>query len=556
MSKAELKKTVFDLTEKIGPRPPGSFAELKAANYLKGRFEEIGLNAKIERFRNPSHLAIGSKLSIGDKEFYSLPAQFSASGKVEGKLSFLGNCDLEVKKGDNFSGRIGLLTASGDIPTRTKLFLALEKKGIKGLIVVSPYFDNILTKVVRYPEIKRMPVVIVSYRTACNLKKNEGKRIKLVVEKENKERNASQNVVAKIERNNKNWLVIGSHYDTAPFSPGATDNTSGTAALLELARVLKKDANLNATIYFLATGSEEYGAFDYTGRGAHNFLSKRKKELENCIGYIDTDDMGNLLGTPQIFIGGPGKFRKILLDLPTHQKYQFKGKASIGGDRGVAEEYGIPYLWFTDCRGYRPYYHSPEDKIDFLDFNKLALYVKDIKKVVEGLSNIEPVHRFVSCGNYLIRQARYKDISAILEITKLSFEPVSMDRMKQDLFGEKLGGKDWYEYKNKGVESFCREHIYETIVAEVNHKIVGYATYRLDEERGIAHICNNAVHPGHQGQGIGKNLQKEVKKRMLEEGYTKFAVSTLSNDLPAQKIYEKLGYRKYVESYHYLKKLE
>lgn len=95
MNEKELKKTVIDLSEKIGPRAPGSFAELKAAKYLKGRFEEIGLNAQIEAFRSPSHLAIGSNLRVEDKEFSSLPAQFSASGKVEGKLVFLGNCNLD-----------------------------------------------------------------------------------------------------------------------------------------------------------------------------------------------------------------------------------------------------------------------------------------------------------------------------------------------------------------------------------------------------------------------------------------------------------------------------
>ena len=548
-----LKKTVIDLSERIGPRAPGSFAELKAAEYLKGRFEETGLNVNIEPFRSPSHLAIGSKLRIGNRKFYSLPAQFSASGRVEGKLVFLGNCNLELKKEDDFSGKIGLLTSSSDIPTRTKLLLALEKKGMEALVVVSPYFDNILTKVVRYPEIKRMPVVIVSYRTACNLKRNEGKRAKLMVEKENREMNESQNVVAKIGGRNKNWLIISSHYDTAPFSPGATDDAGGVAVVLELARIFK-GTKLPATIYFLLTGSEEYGRMDTTGRGAHDFFFRREKELENCVGYVDTDDIGNLLGTPQLFIGGPKKFKEIILDVSTQQKYQFEGKASkVSCDHGVAEQNGIPYLWFTDCSGARPYYHSPEDTLDFLDFDKLGGYIGDIKRVIERLSKMEPVYPFIRDKDKLIRPARYKDIPSILEITKLAFEPVSMDRMKQDFFGEKLGGKGWDEYKNKGVKSFCKERIYETIVAEVDGKVIGYATYSLDEERGIAEIGNNAVHPDYQGKGIGKSIQREVRRRMEEEGYRKFTVSTLSNDLAAQRIYEKLGYKKYIESYHYLK---
>ena len=553
VDKERLKKTVIDLSEKIGPRASGSFAELKAAEYLKGRFEEIGMNVKVERFKSPSHLAISSKLRVGNKEFSSLPAQFSASGKVEGRLIFLGNCDLEVKKEDDFSGRIGLLTSSGDIPTRTRLLLALEEKGMEGLIVVSPYFDNILTKVVRYPEVKKMPVVIVSYRTACNLKRNESKRIKLSVESKNKERNESQNVIAKIEGTGKNWLVISSHYDTASFSPGATDDAGGVAVVLELAGIFKS-AKLPATIYFLLTGSEEYGKMDMTGRGAHNFFLRREKDLENCIGYIDTDDIGNLLGTPQMFIGGSKKFREIILGAKTEQKYQFQGKAGVSCDHGVAEQYGIPYLWFTDAlSSSRPYYHSPEDTINFLDFDKLGGYIGDIKRIVERLGRMEPLYPFIRDKDKLIRPAHYKDIASILEITKLAFEPVSMDRMKQDFFKEKLGGKDWDEYKNRGVESFCREHIYETIVAEVEDKVRGYATYGLDKERGVAEIGNNAVHPDYQGRGIGKSMQKEVKRRMEEESYHKFTVSTLSNDLAAQKIYEKLGYKKYIESYHYLK---
>ena len=136
----------------------------------------------------------------------------------------------------------------------------------------------------------------------------------------------------------------------------------------------------------------------------------------------------------------------------------------------------------------------------------------------------------------------------------LAFGPMSLARMQQDFFGQRLGSKEWHEYKNRGVEQFCRENIYHVIVAEVDNKVVGYATYILDKERGIASIGNNAVHPEYQGKGIGGSMQKEVKRRMLEEGYSRFAVDTLAVDLPARKIYERLGYKKYAETYYYLKK--
>jgi ribosomal protein S18 acetylase RimI-like enzyme len=83
---------------------------------------------------------------------------------------------------------------------------------------------------------------------------------------------------------------------------------------------------------------------------------------------------------------------------------------------------------------------------------------------------------------------------------------------------------------------------------------VGYATYGFDEESGIAVIGNNAVHPAHQGKGIGSRLQREVDRRMHEEGYERFEVDTLSVDLGAQRMYEKLGYQRYAETYRYLRK--
>ena len=554
MDKRALEKTVIELSRKIGSRAPGSFAELKAAEYLQREFNGMGIEAKIETFKSPSHSAVSSELIIAEKEFISLPVQFSPGGRSAGRLIFLGNDELKIKDGENFSGKIGLLTPRTTLLTRHKLIHLLEKKGLEGLIIVSPYADSILTKIVRTPQLKRMPVVCVAYKTGCNLQRYEGEKIELSVETENRERNESQNVIAKIRGTGKNWLIISSHYDTAPFSPGAIDNTGGVAVLLEVARSLKNSIP-RADIYFLAAGSEEYGGLDGTGRGARYFFSKKEKDLEDCLAFIDTDGLGSILGMPQISMGGNKKFRETILNIKTQQNYQLEGKGCVGGDHGVAEQHAVPYVWFSDVLSCPwPYYHTPEDTIEFLDFDKLAVYVNDIKKVVEGLSRIKPVYPFIRDKDRLIRPARYKDTANILEITRLAYEPMSMGKRQQDFFSEKLGGKEWYEYKNREIKEFCKKNIYQVIVAEVKGKVVGYATYGFNEEQGIAHIGNNAVHPDYQGGGIGKSLQEEVRRRMLEEGYRKFTVTTLSHDLPAQKIYEKLGYRKYVEAIHYLKK--
>ena len=97
------------------------------------------------------------------------------------------------------------------------------------------------------------------------------------------------------------------------------------------------------------------------------------------------------------------------------------------------------------------------------------------------------------------------------------------------------------------------EFLVPLIIGLVMGAVVGYATLGMNPTSGIAEIGNNAVHPDWQGQGIGSAMQREVARRMKAAGFTKFAVSTLTNDLPAQHVYEKLGYERIVGTVHYVK---
>ena len=163
-----------------------------------------------------------------------------------------------------------------------------------------------------------------------------------------------------------------------------------------------------------------------------------------------------------------------------------------------------------------------------------------------------PFFGFVRDGRRLIRPARYSDIPAICEITRLSFGPVAAARMRQEFFGELLAGKEWHAHKNHEVERFVRRHIFQTVVCECEGQLAGYATYSFNPEQGLAEIGNNAVHPDWQGQAIGQLLQHEVQQRFLDEGYTRSQVTALSNNPAALRIYEKLGYKPYAQSIHCL----
>ncbi|MEJ7780771.1 MAG: M20/M25/M40 family metallo-hydrolase [Daejeonella sp.] len=93
-------------------------------------------------------------------------------------------------------------------------------------------------------------------------------------------------------------FIVSGHYDSRAsdvndakiFAPGANDDASGTAAVMELARVMSKH-KFNCTIIFVAMVAEEQGLF-----GAAN-LAKRAREAKwNVAGMITNDIIGNTYG--------------------------------------------------------------------------------------------------------------------------------------------------------------------------------------------------------------------------------------------------------------------
>lgn len=547
----KIKERLDDLCA-IGPRAPGSWEELKAAEYIRDTFRKSGIEARIEPFESPSHLALSSSLRLTGKSFISLPTQFSPAGKVNGEILYLGTCDNSLCEDIDLKGKIGLLLPDGGITDRINFILDLEKRGLAGLIVICPAMDLINGKIIRYPEIRRLPSVAVSWRTGSELKALEGKNIFLEVEHDKRMRNESQNVVVKVPGDGKYWLTVSAHYDTAAFCPGASDDGGGTAVVMELAETFA-GKKLPAAVYFVFTGSEEYGGLDMTGAGGKAFYRRHEHEIENCIAHIDIDDIGNLLGSFNIHAAGPGPFMDAWKDIASPFKYKICEKTLPSCDHGAAVMFGIPYVWLSDHFEQRPQFHTPDDKIEYVSLPKLDGYFNYIKELILKFVSLKPFYPYTRDGERLIRPAYYRDIPDILDITKQAFGPVSTDRMRQDFFNEKIAGKEWHEYKNAEVESSLKSNIYRAIVCEINGKVTGYATVFYDTERGIANIGNNAVYPEYQGRGIGKAMQAEIKRRMLEEGFAKFAVSTLSNDIAAQKIYEKLGYKKFIEGFNYLK---
>lgn len=103
-------------------------------------------------------------------------------------------------------------------------------------------------------------------------------------------------------------LLVGAHLDTVPQSPGAEDNASGVAAMLELAR-LASDYGTRLPVRFVAFGAEEPRG---SGDDMHHFGSRayvramRPKEKSNLRAMVSLDRVGVRGKSVPICTGGTG----------------------------------------------------------------------------------------------------------------------------------------------------------------------------------------------------------------------------------------------------------
>lgn len=99
--------------------------------------------------------------------------------------------------------------------------------------------------------------------------------------------NLVQNIIGRISGtdNPADVYVLAAHYDAVEGSPGADDNASGVAAVLEAARILSK-YNFSSTIQFVAFDLEEIGLL-----GSRTYLQRRPPH-ENIKGLLNCDMLG------------------------------------------------------------------------------------------------------------------------------------------------------------------------------------------------------------------------------------------------------------------------
>ena len=211
-------------------------------------------------------------------------------------------------------------------------------------------------------------------------------------------------------------VLIGAHYDTVRGCPGANDNGTGVAALLELARLLS-EVEHQRTIRFVAFVNEE-PPFCFTNKmGSRRYARRCREEREHIVAMLSLETIGCYsdndgsqaypfpfglfypkTGNFIAFVGNlssGGLVRRCIGAFRRSTKFPSEGTAAPGYLPGIfwsdhwsfwRERYRA--LMVTDTAPFRyPHYHTAEDTPDKIDYERTARVVLGLRAVITDLAS-------------------------------------------------------------------------------------------------------------------------------------------------------------------------
>jgi hypothetical protein len=224
-------------------------------------------------------------------------------------------------------------------------------------------------------------------------------------------------------------LILGAHYDTVSTTPGADDNASAVAALLETARLLH-DAQPRRTIRFVAFACEEPPHFHLGEMGSQHHARRCHEQGENIVGMLCLEMVGYFTDAPRSQAAPPGIPPLLQRFFPTRGNFlaavgnlrswrllwQFRRGFRRGSrlplwtlpmpesipeirlsDNASFWDQGYPALMITDTSFFRnPHYHLASDTPATLAYEKLAEVVEGVTAAVLWIakSKVRPAKRW------------------------------------------------------------------------------------------------------------------------------------------------------------------
>lgn len=229
-------------------------------------------------------------------------------------------------------------------------------------------------------------------------------------------RTTYRNVIAWFGPDTKERIIVGAHYDVAGEQPGADDNASGVAGLIELAYLLRQTP-LPLRVELVAYTLEEPPYFSTEAMGSAIHAASLKRLGVRVRAMIALEMIGYFTDAPnsqhfpfpllKLFYPSQGNFIAVVGKLGqgsivrrvkrAMQKASPLPVYSINAPRWIPGvdfsdhlnywKAGYPAMMITDTAFYRnPHYHTIHDTPDTLDYQRLAMVVQGVYAAIVALA--------------------------------------------------------------------------------------------------------------------------------------------------------------------------
>ena len=339
----------------IGPRVAGTPGEVAARDYLRSTLEAYGYDVTVQDFGFDASAYLPARVDVdpmADPSAVTVIAAIalrgSGGGAASGRLVFAGIGRPEEFPAGGLGGGIALIER-GDLTFVQKVANAIAA-GASGVVI---YNNEAERGVFDLGDAVAIPVVSIDQDAGRQLASAaQPFEAKISV---SPPEGTAYNVIATPKGVRGCDTISGGHYDSVAVTGGADDNASGSAAVLELARVVAAK-KLSAHHCFALFGAEEFGLF-----GSKAYVERLSAdELQELRGMVNLDVVGT--AAELALIGSAD-----LVDVARLQAEKLGVKAvaaslppNTGSDHLSFQNAGVPVLML-----YRDdnLIHTPEDTI-------------------------------------------------------------------------------------------------------------------------------------------------------------------------------------------------
>ena len=455
--------------DKLQGRRTGSAGEKLAYEYILDQFSKTGLVTKgdnetyLQEFEvndgraiNPSsHLIINNNDLQVNKEFFPLPFCPNKSMEATSALAF------QESGGPWFYDLKEMLESSASNPhfdlteaIKDKA-IELQKKGAAALIVFnSGTADDGLkfeTKSKAVPI--DIPVLYITKETINKYLKDETATldIKMKILVEEKKR-TGHNVVGYIDNKAAATIIIGAHYDHLGYGEdhnsmytgtepaihnGADDNASGTAAMIEISKLLKASKFKKNNYLFIAFSGEELGLY-----GSKYFTEHPSVDLSTVNYMINLDMVGRLSDSSHaITVGGYGTspaWRELILQKDKFLVVKFDSSGTGPSDHTSFYRKDIPVLFFFT--GLHTDYHKPSDDADKINYTGELQVLKYIYNIIAATDKKSKL-AFTKTREVSMGKTSFKVTLGIMPDYTYSGTGVRVDGVSEGKIAQKAGIK-------------------------------------------------------------------------------------------------------------------